>query len=517
MALLMRVLRALVASVARASGLFVALFVAYLLWSRAWPAYRTAAHLAAQRPQLQQLVDQTARDLAKRKTAVAQLEVRLAELSQKQYRQLAEHVSELELALNDQSEELQRLTDELSAAVTEHEKYCRTWNPLKRWMCREVEARTDKTREVVEPLLSMARASYEQLATRLEETQRTLAQLDGRDVLDRAEGSDALLLRAALAERKHGLDEVKHALADAERQLNAAVEADSSPWGWLQRELVSVAPNLLVIVVLVLTTPFLHRALAYFVFMPWVERAKLINLINESQGRVESENAQRSVTLIIEPGEKCWARADYVRPVEGHTRSQVLFDWRAPLVSYASGLSILTRIEAPRDAERPLSTTLASPEHSDSYLAVVEFEHAPGFVFHPRHLVAVTGDVELWTQWRVWSWHAWATGQLRYIGVRGTGRCVFEGFGDLVTAHVNHSRQRIEQELVVAFDARLAYGTARTETFLPYLLGRTPLVDDVFVGHGVYLWQKNTRRQTRNVAQRSFDALFGAVGKLLGF
>lgn len=517
MALLLRVLRALLGSVARALGLFLALFVAYLLWSRAWPAYRAAAHLAAQRPQLQQLVDQTASDLAKRQKAVEQLEVRLAELSRKQYSELETHVAEFELALEEKAEELQRLTDQLSAAVTEHEKYCRTWNPIKRWMCREVEARTNQTREVIEPLLRSARESHEHLASRLSETKGTLARLDARDVLERAEGSDALLLRAALAERAQGLDELKRALADAERQLHAAVEADLSPWGWLQRELSSVAPQLFMIVVLVLVTPFLHRVFAYFVFMPVVERSRLIALVNDGKGTVHSEKAERSLTLSLAPGDKCWARADYVRPVEGHTRSQWLFDWRAPFVSYASGLSILTRIEAPRDAERPFSTTLASPEYSDSYLAVLAFENAPGFVFHPRHLVAVTGDVQLWTQWRVWSWHAWATGQFRYIGVKGTGRCVFEGFGDLVTAHVNGRRQRIEQELVVGFDARLSYGTARTETFLPYLLGRTPLVDDVFVGQGIYLWQKNTRRQPRNFTQRTFDALFGAVGKLLGF
>ncbi len=94
---------------------------------------------------------------------------------------------------------------------------------------------------------------------------------------------------------------------------------------------------------------------------------------------------------------------------------------------------------------------------------------------------------------------------------------MFEGFGDIVAAHVNGTRQRIEQELVVAFDARLPYGTARTETFLPYLLGRTPLVDDVFTGRGLYLWQKNTRQHQRSITERTFDALFGAIGKLLGF
>jgi uncharacterized protein (AIM24 family) len=138
-------------------------------------------------------------------------------------------------------------------------------------------------------------------------------------------------------------------------------------------------------------------------------------------------------------------------------------------------------------------------------------------VFHPRHLVAVTGDVELWTTWRLFSVHSWLTGQLRYIGVRGNGRCVLEGFGDIVAQHVNDAPSRIEQELVVGFDARLRYATARTETFLPYFLGRTPLVDDVFTGEGVYMWQKNTHLGPRTLAEKWFEFFFGAVGKLLGF
>jgi hypothetical protein len=206
-----------------------------------------------------------------------------------------------------------------------------------------------------------------------------------------------------------------------------------------------------------------------------------------------------------------------VRPVAGKTRSQWLFDWGAPLVSYAAGLSVLTRIEGAADPEPRTSATLASPESADSYLIELRLTNHPGFVFHPRHLVAVTGDVELWTSWRLFSVHSWLTGQLRYIGVRGTGRCVLEGFGDIVAQTVTERSSRIEQELVVGFDARLRYATARTETFLPYFLGRTPLVDDVFAGDGVYVWQKNTRSGPQSVAEKWFEFFFGALGKLLGF
>jgi uncharacterized protein (AIM24 family) len=187
-------------------------------------------------------------------------------------------------------------------------------------------------------------------------------------------------------------------------------------------------------------------------------------------------------------------------------------------VSYAAGLSVVTRIEGGvSEAGAIVQATLASPVDSDSYLMEVKLEGHPGFVFHPRHLVAVTGDVRLFTVWRLFSVHAWMTGQLRYIGVRGTGRCVLEGFGDVVAQTVGEGTSKIEQSLLVGFDGRLRYSTARTETFLPYFLGRTPLVDDVFAGPGVYVWQKNTRNTPRTFAERTFELVFGALGKLLGF
>jgi hypothetical protein len=517
MALLLRVLRAALGSVARASGLFIALFLGYLLWSAAWPAYRAATHLAAQRPHLQALVESTERDLGKRQVAIEHLEVELLRLSRQQEQQLQERISGLTRALEEESERLQRLVDELAAAAAEREKYCRSWNPIKRWMCAEVEARTNRTREVVEPLVQSTQASRDLLSQQLDEAKRAFAAFDAGEFRQRAQSAEALLLRAALAEQANAAERTKQTLADARRELRLAVDASLSPWNWLQRELFLVGPSLFGVVFLVLVTPWLQRVFAYFAFMPLVERARAIQLVESSAGRIKAGSAERSLAVSLEPGEKCWARAEYVRPVEGYTRSQWLFDWGAPFVSYAAGLSILTRIEVPADTSRRLVTTLSSPEHSDSYLIEVSLDGASGFVFHPRHLVAVIGEVQLWTVWRVWSLHAWATGQLRYIAVRGTGRCVFEGFGDLVAATVDDSRQRIEQELVVAFDAGLEYGTARTETFLPYLLGRTPLVDDVFTGRGIYLWQKNTRRHKKSFAERSFDAFFGAIGKLLGF
>ena len=42
-------------------------------------------------------------------------------------------------------------------------------------------------------------------------------------------------------------------------------------------------------------------------------------------------------------------------------------------------------------------------------------------------------------------------------------------------------------------------------------------VDDVFVGTAFYFWQKGGSLERSSAVERTFDALFGAIGRLLGF
>jgi uncharacterized protein (AIM24 family) len=162
--------------------------------------------------------------------------------------------------------------------------------------------------------------------------------------------------------------------------------------------------------------------------------------------------------------------------------------------------------------------TLAAPDDPNAYLMRVDLKAHPGVVIHPKHLVGLIGDLELSTRWRLFSLHAWATWQLRYILLSGTGAILVEGLGDVIATDPGDAHPtKIEQQLVIGFDTRLNYSSGRTEVFWPYLFGKTPLVDDVFRGPGPFLWQKSTRREHGNALTRTFSALFSAFGKLLGF
>jgi uncharacterized protein (AIM24 family) len=127
------------------------------------------------------------------------------------------------------------------------------------------------------------------------------------------------------------------------------------------------------------------------------------------------------------------------------------------------------------------------------------------------------GNVEVTTRWRLFHVHAWSRGQLRFVLLRGTGSVLLEGWGDVVVEDLEGTRSRIEQAHLIGFDSCLATSTRRTETFLPYLLGNTPLVDAQFEGHGLYFWQKSVTDRALPVTERVFDVFFGSLGKVLGF
>ena len=517
MSLLWRVIGGVGGLLLKAASLFLCLFLIHLLVTRAWPSLKQSAELAARRPAIEQQLRELEKRVAREDTAAQQLGAKLVAASVVQLRQLEEGVRSYEHELAELDQQRRTLLRRLEDARVDEEKYCTSWNPLKRYLCQEIKERSARTVQAVQPLLDEAERTAAELGESLEQARAALEQLRATEPMARASTPQAEALRLALYEKEERRAALQLELEQARAQLTAARAAESSPAAWLVREVRRVGWGLLAIVGGVLVLPYLQRTFAYFVFMPLVQRAPALSLVNASaQGSLEAGQSFRSLPLELAPNERCWSRAAYVRAVQGRTRSQWLFDWSAPFVSYAAGLSVVTRIEAGPDLA-PSRTTLASPDDPDSYLLEVRLRQHPGFVVHPRNVVAVTGDLQLSTIWRLFSLHAWATGQLRFILVRGSGRCILEGRGDVTAAEVKGGRARIEQENVLGFDTRLGYATARSETFLPYLLGRTPLVTDVFCGEGLFLWQKNAGVRASSVVQRSFDAVFGAIGKLLGF
>ena len=319
----------------------------------------------------------------------------------------------------------------------------------------------------------------------------------------------------SLAERR--IEATESELAQKQAEQESLEEAQSSGVGWVVDQWARSWRWLALIAVVVLAMPVILRFLGYFVLMPVVRRTHTpIHLAAGSartDAAVRTSQATRSLTVVLGPGEVLSARSEHVRPVQGTVRSRILYDWSSPFISFAAGLYGLSRVTGD---ELGTAVTLATPDDPDAYLMRIDFGDHPGMVMRPRHVVGVIGAPELVTRWR-WGIQALATWQVRYIMFAGTGSLIVEGSGDVTPTDPGGRSTRIEQTLVMGFDSRLLVGVNRTEVFIPYLWGRTPLVDDEFTGAHPLFWQKSTTDGPTNPVARTFDALFSALGKLLGF
>jgi len=275
--------------------------------------------------------------------------------------------------------------------------------------------------------------------------------------------------------------------------------------------------GLLGVVLLILLTPVILRTIGYFVLMPLVSRAqKPLQLAAEAEhsaATLYASPAERTLQIRLSAGEVLSARSEDVRPVQGKVRSQLLYDWKAPFISYATGLHSLSRITGDEDGTE---ATLAASADPNSYLMRIDFKDHPGIVMRPKHVVGVMGTPELETRWR-WGIQSFGTWQVRYIMFAGTGSLIVQGSGNVEATSPGHRATKIEQHLMMGFDSRLTARINRTEVFWPYLRGKAPLVDDEFTGPYLLFWQKSETGGPSNPAVKAFNAVFSVIGKLLGF
>lgn len=332
-----------------------------------------------------------------------------------------------------------------------------------------------------------------------------------RDVAEkrRIENKSAELDR--LADEEESLEEAQDSLAGS-----VVKQWDESQEGLL-KQWAQVWKWLLGIVLVVLLAPAVLRTVGYFLLMPLVSRAQRPLQLAAGQehaaAALHAGAAERTLPIRLAAGEVLSARSEYVRPVRGKARSQLLYDWRAPFISFAAGLHSLSRITGDTDGTE---ATLATPDDPNSYLMRIDFTDHPGVVMHPKHVVGVMGAPELETRWR-WGIQSLATWQVRYILFAGTGSLIVQGSGDVVATSPGDRATKMEQHLMMGFDSRLTGGVNRTEVFWPYLRGKTPLVDDEFTGPYLLFWQKSSTGEHSTPIVKTFNAVFSGLGKLLGF
>lgn len=496
----MRLISSVLGFVLRKLGLFgallLSLFLGYLLIQALIPTLRETV---ADRDRLQQVVEER----AALEEYLKQLRSTAAEGQSKAIESLEGKIdAEIEKGRRNVTEkkaEIERLRDDLCGVVPK----------VIAWVFRSDACKS------AEMVFEKANETLDTLERNLAKAGKNAAivgdpALTDQQKLDRlGEGGDQSLERE--------IENKETELGQKKAEEKSLENAQASGVGWVVNRWAQSWKWLAAIALLALVLPAALRIVSYFLLMPMVSRAhKPIHLAAGSENAaadLRTTAAQRTLTIQLGAGEVLSARSEHVRPVQGKIRSRLLYHWTSPFISFAAGLYGLSRITGDEGGS---SATLSTPDDPNSYLMRIDFMDHPGLVMHPKHVVGVIGTPELETRWR-WGIQSFATWQVRYIMFAGSGSLIVQGSGDVVATNPRGSSTRMEQNLVMGFDSRLTVGVNRTEVFWPYLWGRTPLVDDEFTGLHPFFWQKSSADGPSNPIAKTFDAIFSALGKLLGF
>lgn len=273
--------------------------------------------------------------------------------------------------------------------------------------------------------------------------------------------------------------------------------------------------------VVIIATPFLIRTIFYYLIAPIAERKGLIQIDvpgNLDEAILSSSRSKVSLAVELKSNEELLVRQGFLQTTgaASDTSTRWLLDYRHPFTSLASGLFLLTRIRGEREL-----TTISATDDPLAEVVEVDLQEGASCVLHSRALVAVRQPIgrpiRARSHWRIFSLNAWLTMQLRYLSFSGPGSLIVKGGRGIRVEHAREGRI-FSQDQLVGFSADLSYSVTRTETFIPYLLGKVSLLKDkVHSGTGVVIIEEaplsaRTGKGVRSGLEGAFDASLKAFG-----
>jgi len=280
-----------------------------------------------------------------------------------------------------------------------------------------------------------------------------------------------------------------------------------------------IAAKAFIALLLIIAMPLLIRLLFYFVLAPLAGRRPAIVLggAEGSETVPPAPASTTSIALTLETGEELLVRQDYLQSTsqEGTKDTQWFLDWRRIFVSWASGMTFLTRIRGAGEV-----TSISAVKDPFAEVTVLTLPKESCAVIRPRAIAAIVQHIDqpmsISSHWRLFSLNAWLTFQLRYLVFHGPARVVIKG-GRGVRVEQAQNGRIFGQDQMVGFSTDLAYSVTRTETFWPYFLGREPLLKDrVIAGRGIVIIEEapfaGRNGQGPSGLEGALDAMFKAVG-----
>lgn len=273
------------------------------------------------------------------------------------------------------------------------------------------------------------------------------------------------------------------------------------------------------IVFTIVFVPVLWKAFWFYVVAPIANKAPPIQVDAGAKTEAVVSSATSVQEVYLTPGDKICTRSDWVNayPSDGVTKNtRLLWSWRAPLVSYASGLRELTEWRIMGATTQKLK--LCSGTEPNLKITKITLGTQSALVVRPSSIVALSGDLELSTHWKLASIHSWITGRLRHIVISGCGTLYLCGYGD-VKAETTKLRQRMSDQLLIAHEPCIRFRAVRTETFWPFLRNKAPLYDLQFEDEGIVIYQAARMKAAEGSTSTTerFQNLLDLLLKPLGF
>lgn len=411
--------------------------------------------------------------------------------------------------------------DELVSQLVEKEQQITE----KREQLRSAQARAARASSVISTLHSLE-SRWERWFGDRERQDRIAAQISRVGEIETAARAQTLTLqREAIA-----VEWERQELQGKAEQIEARAELVArmrSPWvHYLRMAWVELRLWLAIGVGLYFFGATLLRGLMYFSMGPLVARGRALQFAEESPVFPPIVKSSSSLEVPLWPGEIFRVRRQLLRKTEPGVdlSTRLLLNWRFPLTNFFAGLSRLRELRHGH-ASGELRVSLGLASQPETEFSLVNVPDGGSLVVKPRFVGGVIeprGQNLAWrTRWTLFHRQAWASGQFRFIELCGPCRVVIFGPPPL-RVEVLPEREagarparRLHARSMVGFSPEIEYRRVRTGKFWRYLIGRSALLEALFVGPGVLVCHESASRPHRRGLSRGLGRIW--TGMLYAF
>lgn len=270
------------------------------------------------------------------------------------------------------------------------------------------------------------------------------------------------------------------------------------------------------------------KLLLFYGLAPWVERLGSLSLPgtgNQSEGRDDEEPSgelgHKMLHLTLRPHESISVRdesfcAGYSESPQLSKNTHWIFSPHHPIMSLFCGLTLMTRFRSSPQSTMEHTLSISSDD-PDEYFSELTIREGESVLISPTDLVAFSSGIHISACWKLFSLPAWCLGQIRYYSLSGAGSVVVRSQGGITRLNVSPSLSFIRKKhSLISASNGVLLSAHRTETLVPYLLGRTDLFDLQLRGSGC-VRLRNAQVAPTTLVEKTFYTFLEGLGKLLGF